>query len=40
MLALLKWRMTNDAGRELPIAAAEQQKITALRLAKLVEAEE
>ncbi len=40
MLALLKWRMTNDAERELPIAAAEQRKITGLRLAKLVEAEE
>ena len=40
MLALLKWRMTNDAERELPIAVGEQRKITGLRLAKLVDADE
>ena len=40
MQALLKWRMTNDAERELPIAAGEQRKITGLRLAKLVDADE
>ena len=40
MLALLKWRMTNDAERELPIEAGEQRKITGLRLAKLVDADE
>ena len=40
MLALLKWRMTNDAERELPIAGGEQRKITGLRLAKLVDADE
>ena len=37
MLALLEARMTNDPGNELAIAAEEQRKITALRLAKLVE---
>jgi len=40
MQALLKWRMTNDAERELPIAAGEQRKITGLRLARLVDADE
>jgi 2-oxo-4-hydroxy-4-carboxy--5-ureidoimidazoline (OHCU) decarboxylase len=35
---MLEARLTNDAERELPIAAEEQRKITALRLAKLVDA--
>jgi len=38
MLSMLEARLTNDAERELPIAAEEQRKITALRLAKLVDA--
>jgi 2-oxo-4-hydroxy-4-carboxy-5-ureidoimidazoline decarboxylase len=38
MLAMLETRLTNDPGNELAIAAGEQRKITALRLAKLVEA--
>lgn len=38
MLSTLEARLTNDAERELPIAAEEQRKITALRLAKLVDA--
>jgi len=37
MLSLLEARLTHDAATELPIAAGEQRKITALRLAKLVE---
>ena len=37
MLALLEARMTNDPDRELLIAAEEQRKIAALRLAKLVD---
>jgi OHCU decarboxylase len=40
MLALLDARMRNDPGNELAIAADEQRKITALRLAKLVDAHE
>jgi OHCU decarboxylase len=40
MLALLLARMTNDPGRELAVAAEEQRRITALRLAKLVDAHE
>ena len=36
MLAALRERLENDAARELTIAAAEQGKITALRLRKLV----
>ena len=36
MLAALRKRIENDAATELPIAAAEQRKITALRLKKLV----
>jgi allantoicase len=36
MLALLEERMSNDPERELTIAAGEQQKITALRLDKLL----
>jgi 2-oxo-4-hydroxy-4-carboxy-5-ureidoimidazoline decarboxylase len=36
MLALLRERLPNDAGRELEIAAAEQRKITAIRLKKLL----
>jgi 2-oxo-4-hydroxy-4-carboxy-5-ureidoimidazoline decarboxylase len=35
MLGLLRSRISNDPGRELQIAAAEQAKITALRLAAL-----
>jgi 2-oxo-4-hydroxy-4-carboxy-5-ureidoimidazoline decarboxylase len=35
MLGLLKQRLNNDAEKELPIAAAEQKKITHLRLEKL-----
>ena len=38
MLSTLETRLSNDADRELPIAAEEQRKITALRLAKLVDA--
>ena len=38
MLSMLEARLTNDAERELPIAADEQRKIMALRLAKLVDA--
>jgi len=36
MLAALRERLENDATTELPIAAAEQSKITELRLRKLV----
>ena len=36
MLATLRQRIENDAETELPIAAAEQSKITELRLKKLV----
>ena len=36
MLAILRERLQNDAATELPIAAAEQAKITELRLKKLV----
>jgi OHCU decarboxylase len=36
MLATLRQRLENDAGTELAIAAAEQSKITELRLKKLV----
>ena len=36
MLAALKKRLENDAPNELPIAAAEQSKITELRLKKLI----
>ncbi len=36
MLALLQARMQNDVETELPIAAAEQAKITEIRLKKLV----
>jgi 2-oxo-4-hydroxy-4-carboxy-5-ureidoimidazoline decarboxylase len=36
MLALLRERLPNDAERELEIAAAEQRKITAIRLKKLL----
>jgi OHCU decarboxylase len=36
MLALLHTRLPNDAGAELRIAAAEQSKITRLRLEKLL----
>jgi len=38
MLALLDARITNDPDRELAIAAEEQRRITALRLAKLLDA--
>jgi len=38
MLSLLETRLGNDVERELPIAADEQRKITALRLTKLVDA--
>lgn len=37
ILALLEQRLPNDASEELPIAAAEQAKITELRLRKLLE---
>jgi OHCU decarboxylase len=37
MLAALEERLGHDAARELQVAAAEQQKITRLRLAKLLE---
>lgn len=36
MLALLRARLSNDAGAELRTAAAEQSKITRLRLEKLL----
>lgn len=36
ILALLEQRLPNDASTELPIAAAEQAKITLLRLRKLL----
>ena len=36
MLALLRERLPNEAERELEIAAAEQRKITAIRLKKLL----
>jgi OHCU decarboxylase len=36
MLAALRERLENDVAAELPIAAAEQSKITELRLKKLV----
>lgn len=36
MLALLRQRLQNDYEAELPIAAAEQAKITELRLKKLI----
>ena len=39
MLAILKSRLPNDPQDELPIAAAEQLKITLLRLEKLREIE-
>jgi 2-oxo-4-hydroxy-4-carboxy-5-ureidoimidazoline decarboxylase len=35
MLTLLRQRLNNDPAEELPIAAAEQEKITLLRLHKL-----
>jgi len=37
MLAMLESRLGNDPADELPIAAAEQMKITRLRLEKLLE---
>ena len=37
ILALLEQRLTNDPATELPIAAAEQAKITELRLRKLLD---
>ena len=37
MLALLRTRLHNDAEQELRIAAVEQQKITRIRLEKLLE---
>lgn len=37
MLASLRERLPNDPDRELAVAAAEQRKITALRLKKLLE---
>lgn len=36
MLSILRGRLKNDPNEELPIAAAEQAKITELRLAKLL----
>jgi OHCU decarboxylase len=39
MLTLLERRLRHDAGDELRIAAAEQRKITRLRLTKLLEQE-
>ena len=38
MLSLLEERLMHDEAAELPIAAGEQRKIIALRLAKLVDA--
>jgi 2-oxo-4-hydroxy-4-carboxy-5-ureidoimidazoline decarboxylase len=38
MLEMIETRLSNDPREELAIAAAEQRKITRLRLAKLVEA--
>jgi 2-oxo-4-hydroxy-4-carboxy-5-ureidoimidazoline decarboxylase len=35
MLALIRERLANEPGRELPIAAAEQAKITRIRLEKI-----
>jgi 2-oxo-4-hydroxy-4-carboxy--5-ureidoimidazoline (OHCU) decarboxylase len=37
MLAALERRIANQPENELPLAAEEQRKITALRLAKLVD---
>jgi len=37
MLGMLESRLRNDSGTELRIAANEQQKITRLRLAKLLD---
>ena len=37
MLALLEARMDNDPDEELAVAAAEQMKITELRLHKLLD---
>ena len=37
MLRLLKERLKNDPSEEIRIAAAEQQKITALRLEKMID---
>lgn len=37
ILALIEQRLPNDGSAELPIAAAEQAKITELRLRKLIE---
>ena len=37
MLAVLKLRLSNDAKRELSVAAKEQRKITKLRLEKLLQ---
>jgi 2-oxo-4-hydroxy-4-carboxy-5-ureidoimidazoline decarboxylase len=37
MLAILRARLENPVGQELQIAAAEQAKITRLRLVKLLE---
>ena len=36
LLRILQERLENDAAKELPVAAAEQAKITALRLKKLL----
>jgi OHCU decarboxylase len=40
MLAILKERLTNDADREIRVAAEEQRRITHLRLQKLLEKQE
>jgi OHCU decarboxylase len=37
MLAILKSRLTHDAETEMPIAASEQEKITEIRLRKLLD---
>lgn len=37
MLRILKERLSNDAEEELKVAAAEQQKITELRLQKMID---
>jgi 2-oxo-4-hydroxy-4-carboxy-5-ureidoimidazoline decarboxylase len=37
MLAILAARIDNEPSTELPIAAAEQAKITRLRIAKLLD---
>ena len=40
ILAMLRERLHNDPARELELAAAEQNKITQLRLQKLIGAQD